>query len=44
LRPNERTIVFSGKRWVRYAVYVALGAVIYQKLFTSDMQFIYFQF
>jgi D-alanyl-lipoteichoic acid acyltransferase DltB (MBOAT superfamily) len=44
LRPNERSIIFSKRQAVRYTVYVVLGFMVYQKLFSADMQFIYFQF
>ncbi|MFM1877386.1 MAG: hypothetical protein RLZZ241_252 [Bacteroidota bacterium] len=44
IRRNERNIVFSRRRWVRYALYVIMSFMIYDRLFSSDMQFIYFQF
>lgn len=44
LRRDERVIQFSSKKAVRYAVYIVMAFVIYSKLFSSEVQFIYFQF
>ncbi len=44
LRRDERTIVFSKRKGIRYAIYILMSFVIYQKLFSSEVQFIYFQF
>ena len=44
LRYNERSIVLSKKRWIRYGLYIVMAFMIYDRLFTADQQFIYFQF
>jgi D-alanyl-lipoteichoic acid acyltransferase DltB (MBOAT superfamily) len=44
IRRDERIVVFSRRRWIRYALYVVMAFVIYDRLFSSDLQFIYFQF
>lgn len=44
LRRDERLIVFSGRKAMRYAIYLIMGFLIYSKMFTSEVQFIYFQF
>ena len=44
MRGNERSIVFSKKRVIRYALYVLMSFMIYDRLFSSEIQFIYFQF
>ena len=44
MRHNERSIILSNKRWIRYGLYIIMIFMIYDRLFSSDQQFIYFQF
>lgn len=44
LRRNERSLVISRHKAVRYAVYIIMGFLVYNRMFTSEVQFIYFQF
>jgi D-alanyl-lipoteichoic acid acyltransferase DltB (MBOAT superfamily) len=44
MRKDERVILLSRKRWLRYTLYILMAFMIYDRLFSSDLQFIYFQF
>jgi alginate O-acetyltransferase complex protein AlgI len=43
-RNNERDILFSSKKWKRITLYLLMSFLIYQGLYETKSEFIYFQF
>jgi hypothetical protein len=43
-RNNERDILFSSKKWKRITLYLMMSFLIYQGLYETKSEFIYFQF